>query len=46
MRERFPGLKSGSSEFIAAWKFFYEGDIDSYVTDEGKTVYLVELVED
>lgn len=46
VRERFPGLKSGSSEFIAAWEFFYEGDIDSYVTDEGKTVYLVELVED
>jgi hypothetical protein len=46
MRERFPGLKSGASEFMAAWEFFYEGDIDSYVTDEGKTVYLVELVED
>ena len=46
MRERFPKLKSGASEFMVAWEFFYEGDIDSYVTDEGKTVYLVELVED
>jgi hypothetical protein len=39
-------LEPGASEFMAAWQFFYEGDIESYLTDEGETVYLVELVED
>ena len=28
------------------WNNFYEGNKDSYVTKEGESIYLVELIED
>jgi hypothetical protein len=50
MQERFPEMKPecGQDEdgLVLAWVFFYEGDIDSYVTKEGESIYLVELIED
>jgi hypothetical protein len=50
MQERFPEMKPecGQDEdgLVLAWVFFYEGNIDSYVTKEGESIYLVELIED
>lgn len=49
MQERFPGLKLDCEEnedrLIPAWEFFYEGEIASYLTNEGGHRYLVELLE-
>ena len=49
MQERFPGLKLDCGEdedrLIPAWEFFYEGEVASYLTNEGGHRYLVELLE-
>ena len=50
MQERFPEMKpecgQGEDGLVLAGVFFYKGDIDSYVTKEGESIYLVELIED
>jgi hypothetical protein len=50
MLERFPEMRPecGQDEdgLVLAWVFFCKGDIDSYVTKEGESIYLVELIED
>ena len=49
MQERFLGLKLDCGEdedrLIPAWEFFYEGEVTSYLTNEGGHRYLVELLE-
>jgi hypothetical protein len=37
-------MQEGSQVIIGS--VFYDGDIESYLTDDGKTVYLVELIEE
>ena len=46
MQERFPGLKPDADPSLWAWEFFNNGETEHYLTDEGNTIFLVELDED
>lgn len=45
MQERFPGLKPDADPSLWAWEFFNNIETEHYLTDEGNTVFLVELDE-
>ena len=46
MLERFPGLKPDADPSLWVWEFFNNVETEHYLTDEGNTVFLVELDED